>query len=131
MKFKSEKAAELWLIKFFRSHGAFVHKLNMLYTVGFPDLLVIYRGTVAFYELKRPGKQPTAIQWATLRKLDAAGAHAFAVTVESRERIFIQAPGALGHWVKPWSPLLWQEAWWTAPEPEKRSGGKVVHPCPP
>lgn len=128
--FKSEKAGEAWLIDFLRKQGAFVQKINLFYTVGFPDLLVIWAGHVAFYELKAPGKYPTAIQWSTLRKLHAAGAHAFVVTLESRDRVLIQpadSPSS-GHWILPTTPLLWM-----SPEagPGRSRAGKPLPPCPP
>jgi hypothetical protein len=41
---------------------------------GWPDLEIIHNGRVLFLELKRPGKEPSTNQYATHRRLKAAGA---------------------------------------------------------
>lgn len=106
--FNTEGAAEKWFVKFCRDQGAFVQKMKMQFTVGWPDLLVVHGGETAFYEIKKKGKFPTALQWATLRALAFAGAKAYVLTIESPTRILIQHPfyPSDGRWVSAISPIL-------------------------
>jgi len=63
--------------------GAFAWKAHaggIYATGGIPDVLCVYKGKLFAFEVKRPGRKPTALQEATISKLCAAGAVAKVVT---------------------------------------------------
>ena len=44
---------------------------------GVPDLCGVWRGSAFTIEVKRPGKEPTELQWRRIREIRAAGGRAF------------------------------------------------------
>ena len=56
-----------------KTHGS-------IYSAGQPDLLGSYQGRALALEVKRPGRRPTRLQAAVLKKWRAAGAIAAVVT---------------------------------------------------
>ena len=70
---------------------------------GLPDLLVCIRGRFVAIEVKREGKEPTPLQWARMREVEAAGGKAFWGTADKvcldigRWLSEIPGSGARGH----------------------------------
>ena len=61
--------------------GCYVVKTHgSIYGAGQPDLLGCYKGRMFALEVKRPGRRPTKLQQAVLKKWEAAGAIAAVVT---------------------------------------------------
>jgi len=61
--------------------GCYVVKTHgSIYGAGQPDLLGCYQGRTLALEVKRPGRKPTKLQQAVLKKWEAAGAIAAVVT---------------------------------------------------
>ena len=61
--------------------GCYVIKTHgSAYGAGQPDILGCYQGRTLALEVKRPGRKPTKLQQAVLKKWEAAGAIAAVVT---------------------------------------------------
>jgi Holliday junction resolvase len=59
---------------------------------GIPDLLCLRGGRAVWLEVKQPGKKPTPIQWAMMRRLEAeGGTPCFVVTSKAEAREFLTA----------------------------------------
>jgi hypothetical protein len=108
-QFKTENAGIKWFSDQCRKQRAFVQKINMRFSCGFPDLFVAYEGQCVFYEFKRTGNTATPLQWETLRRMNQAGVSVYVVTAHSDEEFLIQGPTlpSVGRRVKPTYPLLW------------------------
>ena len=50
--------------------GGITFKFTSPSTKGVPDRIVIYKGVVAFVEVKRPGEKPRALQRYWLKELE-------------------------------------------------------------
>jgi hypothetical protein len=71
-----------------RKVGAYWMKIADKSSSGYPDLVVIYRGTVLFIEVKRPGGIVSGIQHFVLDRIRQAGGHTFIVySVEEFKKI--------------------------------------------
>lgn len=68
-----ESSIERAIVKYAKSKGVLVRKLNGEGERGWPDRMFLYAGRVLFLELKQPGKQPTKLQAAKIRELRANG----------------------------------------------------------
>lgn len=56
---------------------------------GVPDILCFESGHAVWFEVKRPGGKPTALQDGTMNKLRAAGCRVYVVTsLEEAQRAF-------------------------------------------
>jgi hypothetical protein len=55
-------------------------------TAGIPDIICCYRGRFVAFEVKQPGGRPTALQAATIAKIQAADGVAHVVTSASEVR---------------------------------------------
>lgn len=56
---------------------------------GIPDLIGSYLGQFFYFEVKRPGKEPSEIQQVVMKRLDDAGAIGMVVTDVDTVREFI------------------------------------------
>jgi len=70
-----ESALEKKCGKMAKEAGALWLKWSSPGLRGVPDRVLIYRGAVAFVELKAPGNKPTKLQAAIHRRLREAGAN--------------------------------------------------------
>jgi hypothetical protein len=71
-----ESEVERQVTAYAKSHDCLTYKLNGQGERGKPDRLILRNGKSLFLELKRPGKQPTLLQWHHIRKLRAQGFNA-------------------------------------------------------
>ena len=78
-----ESSIERHLVAECKKRGILCYKFTSPGHRGVPDRLLIHRGFVAFVELKRPGKKPTALQLETHRKIQANRVRVF--VVDSKE----------------------------------------------
>ena len=70
----SEKQVEARLTKGMKEQGGKAYKWVSPGNVGVPDRICIFKdGTIAFVELKAPGKKPTALQENRHRELKKLG----------------------------------------------------------
>lgn len=66
----SEFDIEKRLINRVNGMGGITFKFTSPSTKGVPDRIVIYKGVVAFVEVKRPGEKPRALQRYWLKELE-------------------------------------------------------------
>lgn len=58
---------------------------------GLPDVLAIRGGRAVWIEVKRPGERPTAVQWAVMGRLEAAGCAVGVATSVGEARAILTA----------------------------------------
>lgn len=59
-----------WLRKEFPGACVFkIHEDSVFGTIGLPDILFIWDGEVYFFEVKKPGEEPTPIQRSIINKI--------------------------------------------------------------
>jgi hypothetical protein len=67
---EKESAIEGRAVRWAQQHGILSRKMNGLGNVSWPDrLFILPNGIAAFVEFKRPGEEPTPLQYDTMRKL--------------------------------------------------------------
>ena len=70
----TEQKIQANLIKKLESDGHYVIKLSVTNKAGIPDLISIPKDSdLEFYEVKRPGKKPSAIQEYRIKELRKHG----------------------------------------------------------
>ena len=88
--------------------GCYLQKTSLKFLHGFPDLVVGYRGRVAFYEVKRwrgasllgALRQVDPVQWATIHRMREAGLPAFVLVVKDPSSAWLVYPwGYMSHYV--------------------------------
>lgn len=72
------------------------HTGGIYAAAGIPDVLCVYNGRLFAFEVKRPGRKPTALQQATIESLQAAGAVAVVVTGVGEVKEVINSVGKKG-----------------------------------
>lgn len=73
---EKESAIEGRAVRWAAQRGILNRKMNGLGNVSWPDrLFILPNGIAAFVEFKRPGEQPTPLQYDTMRKLLDAKQH--------------------------------------------------------
>ena len=60
------------IVRYGKSQGFWVLRFEVMSMAGFPDLLLLGHGRIAFIEVKRPGKKPTKLQF---KRLDQISEH--------------------------------------------------------
>lgn len=73
----SEAQIEKAVCDYARKRGAIVMKLSGMNQKGQPDRMFLHDGRVVFVEFKKPGNEPTRLQWKWLKELQAQGFTAF------------------------------------------------------
>ncbi len=83
-----ESSIERAVVKYAKSKGVLVRKLNGEGERGWPDRMFLYQGKVLFLEFKQPGKKPTPLQEAKIAELCRHGFWAdWADSVEEGRRL--------------------------------------------
>ena len=80
---KREKSIESYFTDRIKSIGA------ISYNSGVPDRVVLYKGCVAFIELKRPGAKPRKLQRLVMQDIIDQGVPAFAINSKEQVDNFI------------------------------------------
>lgn len=73
-----------------------VKTYGSIYSAGQPDLLGCFKGRPLALEVKRPGQRPTKLQWAILKRWQAAGAIAAVVCSVEDVRKLLEEEGMKG-----------------------------------
>lgn len=68
-----ERDIEAKAVKLAKDNGWLTYKFVSPSQRGVPDRIFIKDGIVVFIEFKAPGKKPTALQAATIKKMQAQG----------------------------------------------------------
>lgn len=85
-----EKSVETYLREQVKAHGGNAYKFVSPGNAGVPDRLVLFPGgRAAFVELKAPGKKPTLLQQAQIKKISSMGFQAFVIDSKSEVDKFI------------------------------------------
>ena len=71
-----EKQVEAKVFAWAKKNGVKTYKLGGTNNRGKPDRIFMANGETLFMELKRPGKEPTKLQWKEIMELRALGIHA-------------------------------------------------------
>lgn len=67
---RSEKSIEAACRRYAKARGCLFLKMDPRRHIGIPDRLVVLpNGRVCWVEFKRPGEEPTTIQWNRIAKL--------------------------------------------------------------
>lgn len=74
-----EREIETKVCAFAKAKGFWPLKLNVVAQRGFPDRMLIGRGTIFFIEFKRPGKKPRANQVAVMQRLKGYGFETYVI----------------------------------------------------
>ncbi len=68
-----ESSVEAAVRRYARKNGIYTRKFSSPSRRGVPDRVFIKHGIVVFMELKRPGEEPTPLQYHELKEIDDAG----------------------------------------------------------
>ena len=75
-----EKVVEEYLREQVKAHSGKAYKFTSPGNAGVPDRLVLFPGgRAAFVELKAPGKKPTLLQQAQIKKISSMGFPVFVI----------------------------------------------------
>jgi len=86
-----EKSVETYLREQVKAHGGKAYKFVSPGNAGVPDRLVLFPGgRAAFVELKAPGKKPTLLQQAQIKKIGSMGFPAFVIDTKQGVDDFIK-----------------------------------------
>ncbi len=86
---KREKSIESYFTDKIKAIGGMCYKFVSPGNSGVPDRVVLYKGCVAFIELKRPGKKPRKLQSLVMRDIIKQGVPAFAINSKEQVDSFI------------------------------------------
>lgn len=86
---KREKSIESYFTDRIKSIGGVCYKFVSPGNSGVPDRVVLYKGCVAFIELKRPGAKPRKLQRLVMRDIIDQGVPALAINSKEQVDYFI------------------------------------------
>lgn len=86
---KREKSIESYFTDKIKSIGGICYKFVSPGNSGVPDRVVLYKGCVAFIELKRPGAKPRKLQRLVMQDIIGQGVPAFAINSKEQVDNFI------------------------------------------